>query len=147
MTTNAARAATLVRALQAGVAGDGETVATLCTTDVAAWSPAVSATSVTELLAALDRRDDAFADLELDVLPLDTGGDFAAAEWSLTMTHVGSLTLPSGDVVEPTGIRITIHGATVAEFRDERICSVRQYWDELAMLEQLGLLGEPALTS
>jgi hypothetical protein len=27
----------------------------------------------------------------------------------------------------------------VAEFRDDRICSLRQYWDELSAYEQLGL--------
>jgi hypothetical protein len=31
---------------------------------------------------------------------------------------------------------------TVAEFRGDRICSLRQYWDELSLFEQLGLLPE-----
>jgi hypothetical protein len=33
-----------------------------------------------------------------------------------------------------------------AEFRGDRICSLRQYWDELTVFDQLGLLhgdGEP----
>ena len=145
MTTNAARADTLRAALHAGIAGDREAIEARCTEDVTAWTPAFSTSSLTELLAALERRDDAFSDLELEVVPLDTGGDFAVAEWALTMTHSGSLTLPDGDVVEPSGIRIVIHGATVAEFRGDRICSVRQYWDELAMFEQLGLLREVSL--
>ena len=58
------------------------------------------------------------------------------------MTHTGELDLAGGMTVEPTGLRITLHGVTVAEFRDDRICSLRQYWDELAALEQLGVLGE-----
>ena len=49
----------------------------------------------------------------------------------------------AGDAsIEPTGERVTIHGVTVAEFRDERICSIRQYWDELSLFEQLGVVGE-----
>jgi ketosteroid isomerase-like protein len=44
-------------------------------------------------------------------------------------------------VIEPTGTRVTVHGVTVAEFHDERICSFRQYWDEFAVLEQIGLPG------
>ena len=42
--------------------------------------------------------------------------------------------------IEPSGIRVTLHGVTVAEFVGERICSLRQYWDEHAVLEQLGVL-------
>lgn len=44
--------------------------------------------------------------------------------------------LAGGEVVEPTGTRITLNGVTVAEFRGDRICSIRQYWDELAVFEQ-----------
>jgi len=35
---------------------------------------------------------------------------------------------------------VTLHGITVAEFRSDRICSLRQYWDELDVFDQLGLL-------
>ena len=42
--------------------------------------------------------------------------------------------------IEPSGTRVTLHGVTVAEFHGERICSLRQYWDEIAVLEQLGVL-------
>jgi SnoaL-like polyketide cyclase len=75
------------------------------------------------------------------VSPLDVGGDHACAEWTVTMTHTGTLTLADGLVVEPTGIRVTLHGATVAEFEGDRICSLRQYWDEFGVLEQLGVLA------
>lgn len=142
MTTNAERADALARALRAGLEGDGDAIRALCTEDVKAWTPALSAASLTELETELARRDDAFSDLALDVAPLDVGGDYAGAEWSVAMTHTGPLTLAGGAVVEPTGVRVTINGATVAEFRGERICSLRQYWDELAVFEQLGLLAD-----
>ena len=38
-------------------------------------------------------------------------------------------------------MRIALHGVTVAEFRGDRICALRQYWDELSVFDQLGLLG------
>ena len=145
MTTNATRAATLVRALHAGLAADHDVLVEVCTEDVTAWTPAFSTTSIAELLAALDRRDDAFSDHELEVVPFDTSGAFAVAEWTLTMTHTGTLNLTDDDVVEPTDTRVVVHGVSVAEFRDEQICSVRQYWDELAMFEQLGLVREDSL--
>ncbi|MGH9214967.1 MAG: ester cyclase [Acidimicrobiales bacterium] len=139
--SNAARAATLARALQAGLDGDGSALRDLYTEDVTAWTPALSASSLDELAAELERRDAAFSDLELDVAPLDVGGDYACAEWSVTMTHTGPLVLAGGEVVEPTGTRVTVNGATVAEFRGDRICSLRQYWDELVVFEQIGLVG------
>jgi ketosteroid isomerase-like protein len=70
------------------------------------------------------------------------GGGYACAEWSVTMTHSGPLTLAGGEVVEPTGARITVNGVTVAEFRGDRICSLRQYWDELGVFEQIGLMAD-----
>jgi ketosteroid isomerase-like protein len=88
------------------------------------------------------RLDHAFSDIDLDVAPLDVGGDFACAEWTVSMTHTGPLVLAGGEVAEPTGTRITLNGATVAEFRGDRICSLRQYWDELAAFEQIGLIAD-----
>jgi ketosteroid isomerase-like protein len=139
VTTNADRAATLTRALEAGIHGDVATLAGLYTDDVTAWTPAFFVDSAAELLAIIDTRDEVFSDIELAVRPLDVGGDHACAEWQATMTHTGTITLAGGAVVEPTGHRVTVYGATFAEFRGDRICSLRQYWDELALFEQLGV--------
>ena len=142
MTSNAARAALLIRALQAGVDRDRETIEELCTEDIQAWTPSLATSSVAELVHELERRDEAFSDFVLDAVPLDVGGEYACVEWSVTMTHTGPLALPGGDVLEPTGLEIMVHGASVAEFRDDRICSLRQYWNEFTVLEQLGVLSD-----
>jgi len=143
MTTNEERAAVLARALRAGIDRDTAAVEACCTDDVRAWTPSLYASSLVELVEQLARRDDAFSDLQLDVVPLDVGGDFACVEWSVDMTHTGELVLGDGSRVAPTGLRVTARGASVAEFRDARICSLRQYWDEQSVLEQLGLLVPP----
>jgi predicted ester cyclase len=140
VTSNATRAAKLVRALRAGVERDREALQELLTEDVRAWTPALSTGSLSELIDALDRRDEAFSDVALDVSPLDVGGDYACAEWTVEMTHTGTLHLAAETTIEPTGTRVTLHGVTVAEFLGDRICSVRQYWDEFAVLEQLGMM-------
>ena len=57
------------------------------------------------------------------------------------MTHSGTTVIADDVTVEASGIRVTLHGATIAEFLGDRICSVRQYWDEQTVLEQLGVLG------
>ena len=140
MTSNADRADVLTRALHAGIEGDRGTLTKVFTDDVKAWTPAMAAASLDELLLELDRRDDAFSEMELETTALDTGGDYACVEWSVGMTHTGALALRDGETLEPTGLRVTLHGVTIAEFEGERICALRQYWDELAVFEQLGLL-------
>jgi len=140
-TSNAARATALAEALRAGIDRDRDALQRLLTDDVRAWTPSLSTESLDELIAELDRRDDAFSDIDLETTPLDVGGAFACIEWTVAMTHTGPIRLASGDSIEPSGLRVTLHGVTVAEFEDERICSVRQYWDEFAVLDQLGVLA------
>ena len=136
--TNEERASALARALRAAVERDADTLRALVTDDVRTWTPALSTASLTELLDELARRGDAFGDPQLDVVPLDVGGEFACVEWTVEMTHSGAISLTDHATIEPTGIRVTVHGATVAEFLGDRICSLRQYWNELDVLEQLG---------
>lgn len=141
MTSNEARADLLSRALRASIDGDVSAVGELYTDDVKTWAPAMATSSAAELAAELQRREDAFSDIELEATPLDVGGDYACAEWSVSMTHSGPLTLPDGTVIEATGERVTFAGVTVAEFMGDRICSLRQYWDEFTVLEHLGVVS------
>jgi ketosteroid isomerase-like protein len=142
MTSNADRAAILTRALHASIDGDRRALDELYTEDVRAWTPALSASSADDLFDEFARRDEAFSDIELEVTPLDVAGEYACAEWRVAMTHSGALEIKDAAVVEPTGLRITVNGATIAEFRGDRICSLRQYWDELSVFEQLGLFAD-----
>jgi ketosteroid isomerase-like protein len=142
MASNAQRAATLVRALEASVTGDSTVVADLYTDDVRGWAPAMSVSSAAALAVELEDRDEAFSDIELEVSPLDVSGARACVEWILTLRHSGPLELDDEIVVEPTGIRVTLHGTTIAEFEGEKIRSFRQYWDEAELFEQLALLPE-----
>lgn len=135
-----AHAETLERALRAGLAHDTKAVADLCTDDVKVWTPALAVSSAQELAAELERRDDAFSDADLQVVPLDVNGDRACVEWLVTMTHSGPLSLADGQRLEATGATVSLRGATVAEFRGDLIAGLRQYWDELGVLDQLGVL-------
>jgi len=128
-----------MRALRAGVEGDPQTLRALLTDDVRAWTPTFATSSLANLLAELDRPGDAFSDVSLETEPLDVGGEFACVEWTVEMTHTATLRVSDELSVDPSGIRVTLHGVTVAEFEGDRICSLRQYWDEFAVLEQLGV--------
>ena len=136
MTSNSARALILLRALRAAAEHDRQTIMDLCTDDLRTWTSNTSTATLGDLLAALDRRDVVFSDMQLEVHPLDVGGAAACAEWTLTMTHSGSIDV-DGSTMAPTGAQVSMNGVTVAEFRGDRICSIRQYWDELDVLRQL----------
>jgi hypothetical protein len=97
----------------------------------------MSSTSLAELVDALRARDEAFSEFDLSVGPLDVGGDYACAEWTVSMTHTGPVAVDDLRSIEATGARVRIHGVTVAEFDGGRICAVRQYWDPLSLLTQL----------
>jgi hypothetical protein len=140
MASNAERAATLVRALEASIVGDTTVIAELYTDDVYGWAPALTVSSAAELAVQFEERDGAFSDIELDVAPFDVAGDRACVEWIVTLTHSGPLELDEDIVIDPTNVRVSLHGITVAEFDGDKIASFRQYWDELELLEQLDIL-------
>ena len=80
MTTNDEQALVLTRALKSF--DHDASVGDLYTTDVRAWTPGLSTTSLSELLAETERRDEAFSDVEVEVTPLDAGSQYACANWS-----------------------------------------------------------------
>ena len=45
-------------------------------------------------------------------------------------------------MLEPTGRRVTLRGVSVAEFEGDRIRAFRLYWDEVELVEGLGLLPD-----
>jgi hypothetical protein len=140
MASNAERAATLVRALEASIVGDSGVIGELYTDDVKGWAPALTVSSAAELAVEFEDRDGAFSDIELDVSPFDVAGDRACVEWVVSLTHSGPLELDDDIIIDPTGLRVSLHGVTVAEFDGDKISSFRQYWDEVELLEQLALL-------
>lgn len=135
-TTASVQASAMRRLLQAAVTGDGEAMADLVTADVTAWSPNVFATTRDELLAVLQRRDDTFSGIEIRVQALDQVGDKAIAEWHVAVDHTGPLAIDDDLVIEPTGRRLHVSGATIAEFDGDRVCAFRSYFDDLALVEQ-----------
>ena len=135
-TTASVQASAMRRLLQAAVTGDGEAMADLVTADVTAWPPNVFVTSRDELLAVLQRRDDTFSGLEVRVQALDQVGDKAIAEWHVAVDHTGPLAIDDDLVIEPTGRRLHVSGATIAEFDGDHICAFRSYFDDLALVEQ-----------
>jgi hypothetical protein len=105
---------------------------------VKAWTPALSTASLAELMAEFDRRDDAFTDIQL--------------EWRRSTSAVSSRVR----VERHDDARRTAHDRRRSRGAADRrawCCmaspwpssaaigsALRQYWDELAVFDQLGLV-------
>ena len=103
MGSSADRAAVLVQAIEATVAGDSRVVRDLYADDVQGWSPVMTVSSAAELAVELEDRQEAFSEIDLEVTPLDVGDDQACVEWIATATHSGPLVVDEEVVIEPTG--------------------------------------------
>ena len=128
-TTASTQASAMRRLLQAAVTGDRDAMGDLVTN--------LFVTSRDDLLTAMERRDDAFSGIEVQVQALEQVGDKAIAEWHVAVDHTGLLVVDDDLTIEPTGRRLHVSGATVAEFEGDRICAFRSYFDDIALLEQV----------
>jgi steroid delta-isomerase-like uncharacterized protein len=89
---------------------------------------------------------EAFPDLEARDELTAEAGDAAINEWVFVGTNSGPMKTPEG-TIPPTGKRVTLRGCDVVTVRDGCIESHRIYYDQVAMMSQLGLVFEDALTA
>ena len=85
----------------------------------------------------------AFPDAHVDVHDVHFVDDVAVEEGTFSGTHRGALHGPAGDI-PPTGQTVSVDYIQVLRFRDGNHASFKLMFDQLAMLEQLGLIPEPA---
>ena len=88
---------------------------------------------------------DAFSALAWRVESFTGDADSFADEWTFVGTHTGTFTLPDGTELPPTGKRIEIRGMEYVKMRDGKIVVDNLYYDNVAVLAQLGLLPEGAI--
>jgi steroid delta-isomerase-like uncharacterized protein len=87
----------------------------------------------------------AFPDLQATLGRVFVSDQEAAFEIAFRGTHTGPLEGPGGDI-PPTGKRIDMGVGIFARFgADGRVVESRRYYDQLALLTQLGLLPSPEL--
>jgi steroid delta-isomerase-like uncharacterized protein len=82
---------------------------------------------------------DAFPDGHVQIHALHIVGDVAVEEGTFTGTHRGVLHSPVGDVLA-TGRPITVDYIQVLRFSDGKFLSMNLMYDQLLLLEQLGLI-------
>lgn len=83
----------------------------------------------------------AFPDCTLTIDALIEQGDTIVTEWTWVGTNTGPLVLRDGTEVPPTSKRVELKGMELAQIRGGKISVYHMYWDELAILRQLGLLS------
>ncbi len=130
-------------ALELGPMGDGALLHELYTEDVIGWSPTLAISSRDELKDDHARRAGAFSEVDLLIDPIDVVEDRGYAEWVMSATHVGPFTIDGGATLQPSGRRLTLRGVTIAHFDGTLISSFHHYWDNDALLLELGRIQAP----
>jgi hypothetical protein len=60
------------------------------------------------------------------------------AEWLLEAIFARPVLYDDRLLIEPTGAGVRLQGVSIAEFRGERICAFRHYFDDSALLDRAG---------
>lgn len=84
-----------------------------------------------------------FPDAHVEVHSVYITGDVALEEGTFTGTHDGVLRTPAGDI-PPTGRHVTAEFIEVHRFRDGKSIYSNLMYDQLELLNQLGLMPAPA---
>ena len=80
----------------------------------------------------------AFPDIHVKVEDVFGAGDKVVLRWSATMTHTGDgLGLPA------SGRTVRSRGITIARIVDGKVVEGWDNWDQLGMLEQIGVYKQP----
>ena len=136
------RGVVFLAALEAVLLGDASRFAELFTEDVEFCSPHLTVESLDAVQRALGAPEDSLTDVEIVVLALDSVDDKVIAEWRLDAMFTRPVLFDDGLLIEPTGGRVQLPGASVAEFRRARIRAFRHYFDDSELLA--GVPGTPS---
>jgi steroid delta-isomerase-like uncharacterized protein len=80
----------------------------------------------------------AFSDIQMNVEDVFGAGDKVVLRWSATMTHTGdAFGLPA------SGRTVRSRGISIARIVDGKIVEGWDNWDQLGMLEQIGVYKQP----
>jgi steroid delta-isomerase-like uncharacterized protein len=92
----------------------------------------------------LARDLNAFPDATYTVGSFVEQGDTFADEFTVVGTHTGPFPLPDGTQLPATGKRVEIRGMELVQMRDGKIVIDNLYYDNMAVIAQLGLVPQGA---
>ena len=88
-------------------------------------------------VAVAETYTSAFPDVTLEIRNQYTSGDdVSIIEFTARGTHEGQL-----EDIPPTGKKVEIFVCNIIEARDGKILREREYFDQMSMLQQLGVAG------
>ena len=85
----------------------------------------------------------AFSDMEIEPLVLVADETYAAGEFVGRGTHDGPLPTPAGEI-PPTGRKLEDPFTWFAELAGGKVTSLRDYYNAMALMVQLGLMPDAA---
>ena len=124
-------------------AGDLDGVMDLYAEDAVQIMPEGTFVGRAAIRERLEREFVAIPDIDWTVLSFIEQGDAFADEWSFVATHTGPFVLPDGTELAPTGRKVELRGMELVEVREGKIVVDNLYYDNLAVLAQLGLIPQP----
>lgn len=84
----------------------------------------------------------AFPDIKVNVEDVFGAGDKVVLRWSAAMTHTGEgLRIPASNRT------VRSRGITIARIEGGKIVEGWDNWDQLGMLEQIGVYNQPAIAA
>jgi ketosteroid isomerase-like protein len=86
----------------------------------------------------------AFPDVEVKLTNVIVAGEWEVAEGFGRGEHTGTITMPDGSEIPPTGRSVELRFCSVARIRDGKVVEARDYYDVASMMQQLGLMPETA---
>ena len=95
--------------------------------------------SLDEMINGFDALLVAFPDANVSLGSVLAEGDDVAFEMTWTGTHQGPLEMPDGGELPATGLTVSFSVAVMLETADGLIRRERQYYDNLGILDQLGV--------
>ena len=82
----------------------------------------------------------AFPDARVELLRSFGARDWACFEVLFSGTHTGPMPGPGGQEIPATGKAVQFPYCMVCRFKDAVCCEIYEYYDQLALLTQLGLV-------
>jgi steroid delta-isomerase-like uncharacterized protein len=82
----------------------------------------------------------ALSDVHIDTTRVVQQDSTIVGEYSWQSTHTGPITLPDGTVFPATGKTARFPAVTILDVRDGQIVAARDYYDQLDLFSQMGLM-------
>jgi ketosteroid isomerase-like protein len=96
-----------------------------------------------EFRAMAEAFTSAFTERSFEILDAVESGDALGVEIHVSGRHTGTFSLPDAEI-PPTDERISFSEASIVRISNGRITSWHSYYDQLALMAQLGLMPEPS---